>query len=726
MFYSHEILTSHQHGVATVWLVSTTGLRSTTRRISRKAIQDVNVQKACETILKPGAPIALRLQGSLLYGVTRVYSQQCHYVLTDAERVQAHMRAFHKGLSGGDNALDPQAGKSRRKELILEDDPAFELRIDLPAFHFNNDDNQVIPRDSQVSRKTSSQLSPLERDSSLSSSDRSRLAGFDLPQASFSREIPLIQGPFRAGTMTPDKGDDVLMPFDNEERELPAFNDWGIEVDADGNVVTSVEEPQLPRLPGPGPEGGVPIMHQGDFIPFDAEGDVVMSGGVDTIASDPPFVPQQPDEPEQEQQEPRYQGEDVPMEDEANSAQALVRVRRQRRRAVFAHDDQTKVSRQELRLWSTNYLANAEQASQRRHGTTAAEARKNAFDLIFGRGIAGVGFPTGVPGLSHPLAPQFAREGLQAHILGIFIEQPYNWDRGDSRGRRRSALEALELEDEDAQRRVRPRLSQEADDQDQHQPHQPDDGPLFADEADLFPVELGRRAASTFPEDIPSDVPWNRGSSQIPSSSVKGGESRPPSRQVSASPLYGRSRHSTIINPLGPGLEHEVERFSDQPIFGSDDFGGEGDGGFGLLHSALEFSLDPILPVQDENTPAQPTSQVLRTALDREGHNFLSFIEDVAREKGYRPQEEEDGIIKQWVEFEQLFESADQKRAVVAQAFYHVLSLATKNIIKVTQDGQGGNEAFGVIRLGVDVSAAVRAEVDEEGTEGGDEHTGDE
>jgi len=94
-------------------LVSTIGLRSTTKKISRKAIQEVNVQKACETILQPGAPIALRLQGTLLYGLSRVYSQQCHYVLTDAERVQAHMKAFYNALGGSGNALDPQAGKAK-------------------------------------------------------------------------------------------------------------------------------------------------------------------------------------------------------------------------------------------------------------------------------------------------------------------------------------------------------------------------------------------------------------------------------------------------------------------------------------------------------------------------------------------------------------------------------------------------------------------------------------
>lgn len=94
-------------------LVSTIGFRSAHRKISRKAIQEVDVQKACETILQPGAPIALRLQGSLLYGVSRVYSQQCTYVLTDAEKVQTTMRTFYGVLAGDENAIDPQAGKAK-------------------------------------------------------------------------------------------------------------------------------------------------------------------------------------------------------------------------------------------------------------------------------------------------------------------------------------------------------------------------------------------------------------------------------------------------------------------------------------------------------------------------------------------------------------------------------------------------------------------------------------
>lgn len=178
--------------------------------------------------------------------------------------------------------------------------------------------------------------------------------------------------------------------------------------------------------------------------------------------------------------------------------------------------------------------------------------------------------------------------------------------------------------------------------------------------------------------------------------------------------MHGRSRHSTIINPLGPELEHDIERFSDQPMFGSDHYGEAAGGGFAPLHSpAGGLTSDPIYPLQLQSEGQAP-SQALRTALEREGRDFLGFIENVAQEKGHPAQEDEDnnGKARLWVDFEQLLEDRDRKRAVVAQVFHHVLSLATKNAIKVAQDGQGGNKPFGAIRLGV--------EVPNEGMEGGD------
>lgn len=60
------VLTNRKYGVATVWLVATLGSKSALKRVSRKAILDVDVQKACETIGEPEAPMALRLSSNLL------------------------------------------------------------------------------------------------------------------------------------------------------------------------------------------------------------------------------------------------------------------------------------------------------------------------------------------------------------------------------------------------------------------------------------------------------------------------------------------------------------------------------------------------------------------------------------------------------------------------------------------------------------------------------------
>jgi hypothetical protein len=47
-------------------LVATLGSKSGLKKVSRRAILDVDVPKACESILEPSAPMALRLQSNLL------------------------------------------------------------------------------------------------------------------------------------------------------------------------------------------------------------------------------------------------------------------------------------------------------------------------------------------------------------------------------------------------------------------------------------------------------------------------------------------------------------------------------------------------------------------------------------------------------------------------------------------------------------------------------------
>ena len=91
-------------------LVATVG-KGTQRKLNKKAIEEVDVPKACEKIIDPGPPLALRLQSNLLYGVSRVFAQQCGYVLDDAERIQSEMLSYFRSMK--QNEIDPQAGKTK-------------------------------------------------------------------------------------------------------------------------------------------------------------------------------------------------------------------------------------------------------------------------------------------------------------------------------------------------------------------------------------------------------------------------------------------------------------------------------------------------------------------------------------------------------------------------------------------------------------------------------------
>lgn len=91
-------------------LVATVG-KTGQRKLSRKTLQDVDIPRACEKILDPGAPLALRLQGNLLYGVSRVFSHQCNYVLSDAGKTQSDMMTFFRSMNT--SATDENAGKAK-------------------------------------------------------------------------------------------------------------------------------------------------------------------------------------------------------------------------------------------------------------------------------------------------------------------------------------------------------------------------------------------------------------------------------------------------------------------------------------------------------------------------------------------------------------------------------------------------------------------------------------
>ncbi|KAJ3370978.1 hypothetical protein GGF31_003708 [Allomyces arbusculus] len=79
MFYKVDVLTRKRNGFGVIWLAGTLGPKA--KRLSKKEIISVQIPEACDHVMHPPEPLALRLSSSLLVGVSRIYGQQytIHY-----------------------------------------------------------------------------------------------------------------------------------------------------------------------------------------------------------------------------------------------------------------------------------------------------------------------------------------------------------------------------------------------------------------------------------------------------------------------------------------------------------------------------------------------------------------------------------------------------------------------------------------------------------------------
>ncbi|POS73321.1 hypothetical protein DHEL01_v208287 [Diaporthe helianthi] len=683
MFYSHEILASPQYGVATVWLVATLGVQTSSRKVNRRSIENVNVPQACDTIGKPpGAPIALRLQGNLLYGVSGVYLKKHHYLLGDAQKVWDNMKIFLR-------SLQPAASN----ELILGDDPNFVPTCDLPPLDFDENGDLLLPVwDFSQRAGLSSQFSPLDRGSlSVVSPAGGHFINLNIRHSS-SQDSLGMPPPFDGKQQ---KQDDLDVEIAFGEEEVLPFEDFGLQIDADGNLVEQIE-PALP--PHPQSEGAVvgeAAQHVSSAPAFPEDEAMVIPGDDDQmIIGDDPFAEAAVGQAQQapKQNEVPLPSEELISPDEPQQPQQ----RKKRTIKRLAPDVATHVSREEFKGWSENYIARVVEARGMSHQVTTAQARINAYNLTFGMGIMGIGVLNTIPGLDHPLAQFFAGDELKAIVMGdVDVEAEEEGEEQARSSRRRSASDAFG-EDGDVfdDRRVRPRTDgaepeSEGPDPQLGRSAPEQDGQVFDDPMMMFGddlPEIGREHPGSAMSDHhrSSNAPWNRPSSVIPSSirSQKGREAGV--HGVEGSPLVGRGsilandprfNEGDVVSFGYDGLEHDANDAAND-------------------HSSLnEFGAAAGVSTQEANT-----SQFMRNALDREGRNFLEFVERAAVERGEQDEEDEN---RRWVEFDSLFEEQDLTKPVAAQAFLHVLALATKGQITVKQEGIEDKIAYGKIRVGV-------------------------
>lgn len=235
-------------------------------------------------------------------------------------------------------------------------------------------------------------------------------------------------------------------------------------------------------------------------------------------------------------------------------------------------------------------------------------------------------------------------------------------------------------------------------------------------------VEVGRTGPAELPEGRSSQMPWDiysisrQGSTRLPGSAAAGrsvsvgGHAQdfdhgPPSvlsnrrsRLTTASPLHGRGPLPPLSQRISIMSTPDRERLATSSRLGEDDefLGGElpplGD-------ESEEFQLSG--PAAAVGTQAAGRSQLVAAALDSESRNFLDFLD--AQIHAQAPTVEgqhEEGVevARRTATFEELLPPGEHTRAVAAQAFLHVLALASRDLVSVRQD-----EGFGDLELTIAV-----------------------
>ncbi|OKL62519.1 hypothetical protein UA08_02925 [Talaromyces atroroseus] len=630
-------------------LVATLGQNSTSKKINRKAILGVDVPRACDTIMHPEAPMALRLQGNLLYGISKVYSRQCVYTLTDVQAMLDKMKTALKVVHG--RGLHVDAGKARPEELVVPYDPAF-----IPDFTFPGLDLDLLNPCGPAAPdlKLNSNLIS----SNLSVSPHSQLDLDTLPQLDVDSSSNTLaefgRFSFDSGSIHSAKQRNVFGRSEIKTEEEGVLLQPDFDFDEEGNIFDLVmtDAPAIQvETPVRGRSEDIVQVPQENATMVTPVGNNLRDGlqqddNLDAREGSSPTWGRLPD--------PEYVDKS-PQDRNAGSNRKI------RARKALEMDALTQIARGELLLWDKEYLQNMSRLDiQKAYARSLAQARKNATSWISGRGIGSVGIGLGVDCVSHPLK-SFCGEAL---IIALSDEQPMT-----KQGRKRSSSDVSHEEG----RNVRPKVSHGELEVSVAHPG----GPGGQQED----VELGLDAPPSLPDDAPSQMPWNitaslqgsvAGSSSV-SRYYYGGLGRRGSRFPSASPLAGR------------GLPQDLFGHDSLSSLSLRDFGGfhdDGSGGF-----------------MDEDQSAQHAelskfeSQLTVSSLDDTDRNFVDFLK-VRVQHARLAQDGEESSQSQKMAFSKLLPPKLTSRAVATQALMHVLTLASKSIIQVSQSKRCQGPAY--------------------------------
>jgi meiotic recombination protein REC8 len=337
-----------------------------------------------------------------------------------------------------------------------------------------------------------------------------------------------------------------------------------------------------------------------------------------------------------------------------------VTTRRVRRPKEIISDDATALRNMTLAQWNNEYVTNMIQAAkQKQQNKFPTISKKNAAFWVFGQGVGSVGVGLGMDREAHPLS-FYSGEKLFEAIGGY---------HGDGRKRKSDDDETSE------ERRVRAR--------DERADH------LSRENIDRLnrEVEVGRDAPSSLFDDHSYQMPWNI------TASIQSSRQRQRVGSVSEMSSQGHKGRSRLTNasPLA-GLSYLSGQ--DQLNLELGDFGEDLD-----LTRYLEGELATDREHISSLSPAKRSAiERVKATLDRESLNFIDFMKskmgvlsnNKAGNTSQSPQRNLSspvaGRVRQTT-FASILPPESTTRAVATQALMNVLTLATKGVLHVHQEG---------------------------------------
>ncbi|KAI8110367.1 hypothetical protein M9435_002042 [Picochlorum sp. BPE23] len=125
MFYSTEVLKSTRSALGFVWGAAHG------RRLARTKVLQANISEACESILDPEVPQALRLQAILTSGIVLLHKKKVNYLQEDAEHTMKRLCEVDNSSSIEEKKIDLPKSARKAKNITLNRDGEEELATDV-------------------------------------------------------------------------------------------------------------------------------------------------------------------------------------------------------------------------------------------------------------------------------------------------------------------------------------------------------------------------------------------------------------------------------------------------------------------------------------------------------------------------------------------------------------------------------------------------------------------